>query len=245
MNISRIDFKNYCLRKLGAPVMQINVESQQIEDCIDDALQKFWEFHGDGNIREYFVKTITPEDRSTKSIEVPDWILSVVRVLSLGSVGSSLNLEYVSFVTSVFGNGRIFATDTLTSYTVGMSYLSMINEMFTRAKIIRFNYKYGRIFIDTAWETISDGDSIVFECYRIVDPDDAPKVWNDPWLKAYATALIKRQWGQNMIKYDGFQLPSGITLNGRDMYGDALQDIEKLESDLITTYSLPVDFFMG
>jgi hypothetical protein len=240
---NRQGFAEYCLRQLGAPVIEINVANEQLNDRIDDALQKFWEFHGDGAQKHFLTITLTADDIANRYITVPESVITVVRVLPANNI-SSLNLEYQFFLTEVMNVKRLM-NEGMHGYVITEQYLNTINEFFNREKMIRWNRYSNRLILDTDWSTLKPGDNLVIEAYAIIDPDEYDEVWNDMWLKAYATALIKRQWGQNMIKYDGFQLPSGITLNGRQIFDDANAEIQKLEEDLQNTWQLPLDFMVG
>jgi hypothetical protein len=241
---TRQQFAEYCLRKLGAPVIEINVADEQIDDCIDDALQKFWEFHGDGTQKHFMTITLTAQDIANQYITISDNIITVVRVLPFNSNISSLNLEYQFFLTEIMNVKRL-VNEGMHGYVITEQYLKTLNEFFNREKMIRWNRYSNRLILDTDWSLFKEGDHIIIEAYAVLDPDDYDEVWNDMWLKAYATALIKRQWGQNMIKYEGFQLPSGITLNGRQIYDDANNEIQKLEEDLQNMWQLPPDFMVG
>lgn len=240
----REDLKNYCLRSLGAPVIQINVTPDQIEDKIDDALAVYWEFHHEGSYRDYVTHVLTADNMATKRVPVDPWIYTVLRVLRLGAADSLANLEYTAFMQRL-GQQFIIGGEGLVNYTISMSYLGLLNDFFSPEKIINFNQRRNYVQIESAMNDYKVGDIIVLEVYRLTDPHLFREVWNDFWLQSYTTALIKRQWGQNMLKYDGFQMPSGITLNGRAIYQDALTEIAELEAKLQSQETLPVDFFVG
>lgn len=249
---NRESFKNYCLRALGAPVLQINVSNEQVEDRIDDAFQKFWEFHADGAYLFYYKHVITEEDKTNGFIPLPPFVLSVLRVLPSGTIESSGNLAYQSYMqglaNSTFFSGSSMGGDCrpMTTYTLANSYIGLLQDSFSSSSInLRFNSHFDKIWIDTNWDNYAVGDYFVLECYRFADPADYPKIYNDHWLKRYATSLIKRQWGTNMKKYNGFQLPSGITLDGKAIFDEAESEIAQLHEELYNTYSLPPSFFMG
>lgn len=246
MIASRQDLAEYCLRQLGSPVLQINVASDQVNDRIADAIQKFQEFHGSGSERKFILFTITENDITRKYLEVDEDVLSVLRILPLNSLFSAgSNLQIQSTMTDILDLVRQ-PTGNLSSYVINMQYISMMSDIFNSSKPIRYNKYTNRIDIDTNWITqISVGDVIAAEVYAAIDPEEFIASFNDQWLKAYSTALIKKQWGQNMLKYQGFQLPSGVVLDGRSIYEDAVNEIQQLEDDLYNTYSLPVDFFLG
>jgi hypothetical protein len=246
---TRDDLKQYCLRKLGAPVMQINVTPDQIEDCIDDALDSYWEWHHEGSFLDFVSRPLTQNEIDTKEFSVDPWIYQVLGIMMLGGHYSEYNLQYEAFMQGLgsqfikLGGPQDGAG--LVSYVVTQSYLSMVREFFMPEKRIQFNQNHDKIRIHSRMDDLKAGDYLVLEVYRFSDPNTYRQTWNDWWLKAYTTSLIKRQWGMNMIKYSGFQMPSGITLNGREIYQDALAEIEKLETQLITTESAPPDFFIG
>lgn len=242
-NTCREDLKNYCLRSLGAPVLQINVTPDQIEDRIDDALSTYWEFHHEGSYRDYISRPLSAQDISTRSIPVDPWVYSVLRVVRIGGMESEVNLEYMSLMQNI-GTQVVVWGEGLVNYTVSMSYLSLVNDFFNREKVLSFNQKRNFVQIESEMSGYRVGDIIVLEVYRFCDPNSYRETWDDNWLKQYATALIKKQWGQNMLKYDGFTLPSGITLNGRSIYQDALTDIADLENKLHNQETIPTDFFI-
>jgi hypothetical protein len=240
----REDLKNYCLRSLGAPVIQINVTPDQIEDRIDEALAIYWEFHHEGSYRDYISHVITEQEMVSRTIPVDPWVYSVLRVVRIGGVDSEVNLEYMSLMQTI-GTQVVVWGDGIVNYTVSMSYLSLVNDFFNREKVLSFNQKRNFIQIESEMNGYKAGDIIVFEVYRFCDPNSYRETWNDWWLQSYAAALIKKQWGQNMLKYDGFTLPSGITLNGRAIFQDALTEITDLEAKLQSQWTLPTDFFVG
>lgn len=239
---NRQDFINYCLRQLGAPVIDINVAAEQVDDRVDDALQRFWEFHADGVQRQFIVYIITETDIRLKNIPITDNIISVIRLLPFQSQ-STTGIDYQAFMTDIL-NLQV-ADGGVGGYVIAQSYLQMLNLYFNYEKPISFNRYTNTLRIDADWVNLHVGDPIVMECYAITDPEEHIRTWNDIWLKQYATALIKKQWGSNLIKYEGFQLPSGTTLNGRQFYDDAIAEIEKLETELRDVWELPLDFFTG
>lgn len=240
----REDLKNYALRKLGYPALQINVTPEQIEDRIDDALESYWEWHHEGSYLDFVSRPLTQQEIDTKEFAVDRWVYQVLGVMMLGSAYNDFNLEYVAYMQKL-GSQVIVVGEGMTNYVVTQSYLSMVRDFFSPEKRIQFTQTHDKIRIHSSMSNFSAGDYLVLEVYRFSDPNTYREAWNDWWLKAYATALIKQQWGQNMLKYSGFQLPSGITLNGRDIYQDALAEIEKLDAALISTESTPADFFVG
>lgn len=241
--INRQTLKDYCLRKLGAPVLLINVAPEQIDDRIDEALDKFWEFHGQGSEKKFIATTLTDADIVNQYISLPDSVMTVLRVLPL-NVKFQSNFEYQSFITDIL---KFKQRDErgLGDWTIIQSYMSLLEESFNYEKPISFNQHQNKLKIYTDWNQLNASQIIIAECNVLIDPIEYEEVYNNIWLKSYTTSLIKKQWGQNMIKYDGVQLPSGITLNGRQIYDDAVNEIEILENELQTTWQQPVDFLVG
>lgn len=241
----REDLKNYALRKLGAPVMQINVSPEQIEDRIDDALASYWEWHHEGSYHDFISRQLTQNEIDTREFVIDDWVYQVLGIMMLGNEYSQFNLEYTAYMQNLGNQFVVMNGSGVVSYTVAMSYLSMIRDFFSPEHRVQFNQNHNKIRIHSDLERFQAGDYLVLEVYRFSDPNTYRETWNDWWLKDYTTALIKKQWGQNMLKYSGFTLPSGITLNGREIYQDALADIQALDELLRTTESTPPDFFIG
>ena len=246
----REDLKNYALRKLGAPVLQINVSPDQIEDRIDEALKRFWEFHHEASYIDFVARQLTQPEIDSKTLVLDEWIYQVLGVVMLQNDYSDFNLEYNAFMQNlgtqfmVFGDGYPPGGG-IGSYTVSQSYLSLIRDFFSREKRVQFNQLHNILRIHSKLDPIQAGDYLVLEVYRFTDPDRYRETWDDQWLKDYTSALIKKQWGQNMLKYSGFTLPSGITLNGRDIYQDALTEIQELDQRLTSEETLPIDFMVG
>lgn len=246
---SRQGLIDYCLRKLGDPVIEINVDDDQIEDKVDDALQKYQEYHSDATIRTYIKHQVTATDVSNKYIPISSDIIFVSKVFPVsttyGSSGNLFDIRYQMFLNNM-GDFINFAGDL--SYLYQMEqYLSMIDQQLHGHPQVTFSRHQDRLYIygDFNDGDLKEGDYVVAEIYQIVNPETNTSVYNDMWLKEYTTALIKQQWGMNMIKFEGMQLPGGVTVNGRQMFDDANAEIEKLEEKLRLEFELPVDFFVG
>lgn len=257
---TRAELKQYCLRKLGAPVLEINVDNQQVEDCIDDALQYFNERHFDGAERMYLKHTLTDDEVTrfkTNNIthtasngdtwtergnylQLPDHIIGVERIFGVTSSsirGDLFGIEYQIFLNDLYAFGSI---DILNYYMV-KSYIETLDMVLNTGSLIqyRFTKRNGKLYIDYDPAMLTKNKILIIDCYRALDPTDLTKIWNDFWLKRYTTALIKRQWGQNLIKFNNVQLPGGVSYNGRQLYEDALREIEEIESKMISDYELP------
>lgn len=246
---SRQGLIDYCLRRLGEPVIEINVDSGQIEDKVDDALQKYQEFHSDATIRTYIKHLVTSTDVQNKYIPISSDIIYVSKVFPVsttyGSAGNMFDIRYQMFLNNM-GDFINFAGDL--SYLYQMEqYLSMIDQQLHGHPQVTYSRHQDRLYIygDFNDGDLKEGDYVVAEIYQIVDPESNTSIYNDMFIKDYTTALIKLQWGLNMMKFDGMQLPGGVTVNGRQLFEDATAEIEKLEEKLRLEQELPVDFFVG
>ena len=274
---SKTELKQYCLRQLGAPVLEINVADEQIDDLMDDALQYFQERHFDGVERMYLKHQLTQDevDRGQASneadstntvgivttsatstnisgygttvtnwyensnfLQVPDSVIGIEKVFKFDSSTIStgmFSIKYQLFLNDLYQ----FSSLDLLQYSMVKSYLSDIDRLLTTDKQIRFNQRQDRLYLDIDWGAESVDNVLVLECFRILDPNTFTGVYNDSFLKRYLTALIKRQWGQNLIKFTGVKLPGGIELNGRQIYDDAQVELDKIQEMMSNTYELP------
>ena len=264
---------DYSLRKLGAPVLEINVDDDQIDDLVDDAIQLFQDRHFDGVERMYLKYELTQNDidrgrasetqgvgittttatstsvagygtttntfqESSNFIQIPDAVIGIEKVFKFDTnsiSGGMFSIKYQLFLNDLY---RFNSVDLL-QYSMTKRYLEDIDFLLTTDKQIRFNRRQNRLYLDIDWKQEKAGKFIIIECYRILDPDTFTGVYNDPFLKQYVTALIKRQWGQNLIKFRGVKLPGGLELNGREIYDDAERDIETIKQKMTLEYELP------
>ena len=319
---TRQELIDYCLRRLGFPVIEINVDEDQISDRIDDALQFWYEYHFDGRQKIFIehqitgdtitlssilanqfivgdrltgatsgattvVKSITGAstfstedtkgtfvagetvtgsvsgasaslhsstpytagDMGNKYIPVGDGVLSITRMFNFGGAATNNTRDGQLFdIMYQFRQNDLYnllGAD-MTYYTIVQSHLSTLEQLLVNQRQIRFNRKMNRIHVDTDWDkTFNPGDYVVFEAYSIVDPAEFSEVYDDMFLKKYATALIKRQWGENMKKFGGIQLPGGVTLNGDKIFEEAITEIDQIERDMQLKYELPPTFMVG
>jgi len=270
---------DYSLRKLGAPVLEINVDDDQIDDAVDDAFQFFNERHFDGVERMYLKYKITDEDinrgkaegttgvgivttsvtstniagygtttsnwyETSNFIQVPDSVIGVEKIFRFDSStisGGMFSIKYQLFLNDLYN----FNSVDLLQYAMTKSYLEDIDFLLTTDKQIRFNKRQDRLYLDIDWGAQQKDDFIILDCYRVLDPTNFAGVYNDSFLKRYLTSLIKRQWGQNLLKFKGTKLPGGIELNGREIYDDAERELEDLRSKMTTEYELPPYDFIG
>lgn len=243
---SRQDLTEYALRSLGAPVLEINVDDDQISDRLDEALQYYQEYHSDGVVKTYYKHQVTSTDITNEYINLPEQLLFVKRIMPFADENSSVNMfdaRYQMHLNDIFDLRNAGSVD---NYVQTQQYISTLDMIFNGSEQIRFNRHMNRLFVDTEWGAdIKEGDYIIVEGYQTVDPNDFPDVLNDMWLKRYFIALLKRQWGQNLIKFEGMQLPGGVTINGRQMYEDGIAEIQALEEEIRLNHEMPADFFMG
>jgi hypothetical protein len=244
---TRDELIEYCLRRLGSPVIEINVDEEQLEDRIDDALQFYQEYHSDAVSRVYLKHQVTQDDVNNKYINLNDNILFVTKVFPLSEENSSINMFDTRYQIALNDMYDLGFTGSLVHYEMTQQYMSLLNMKLNGGEEqIRFNRHMNQLNIDIDWENdIQVGEYIIVDCQRIVDPDTYPDVYNDMFLKQYATALIKQQWGANLIKFEGMQLPGGVSLNGRQIFDDAFNELEKVREEMQLKYEMPPDFFVG
>jgi len=253
---NRQQFKDYCLRRLGAPVIQINVDDQQVEDRLDDAIQYWQDYHFDGNQKFYWIHYVTDQDILNQYLDATEArdqdgnnveILGITRIFPLTDSQASINmfdLRYQLRLNELYD----FTSASYINYTLTQQHLRSLEIQFTGEVPIRFVRNMQRLYIDWAWGDngeIAAGQTVISECYGAIDPNLFPNVWNDRWLKEYATQLIKRTWGENMKKFGGIQLPGGVILNGKETFDEAVGEIERLEKDMITNYGGPLEWFLN
>jgi hypothetical protein len=243
---SRDGLIQYCLRRLGHPVIEINVDPDQVEDRIDDALQQYQQFHMDATEHVVVPYQVTDTDMINKFLPVPKDIISVVGFVPLGNDTRGLGMFDIEYQMRLTDWDAFYAGGSIMNYDVMQQHLALLRFEFDVAFSFDFNRHQGKLFIRWNWGAdVLAGDFMIMEGYRILDPDTYPDVYNDFWLKRYATELIRRTWSENLLKYSGTTLPGGITLNGPEMYQRALDSIEKLEQELRDTYELPISFMIG
>ena len=268
---TRQELIDYCLRQLGAPVLEINVADEQIDDLVDDAIQYFNERHFDGVERMYLKYKVSQDDIDRGTAGGTDGVGIVTTTGTSNIVGTATtfnfyeNSNYIQVPDSVIGIEKIFKFDTssisggmfsikyqlflndlyyfnsvdLLTYSMTKSYLEDIDFLLTTDKQIRFNKRQNRLYLDIDWKSQDKDTFFVIDCYRALDPAEFSKVYNDSFLKKYLTSMIKRQWGQNLIKFNGVKLPGGIELNGRQIYEDAQRELEDIKSRMMNEYELP------
>ena len=246
---SRQELIDFCLRRLGEPVIEINVDTDQVEDKVDDAIQKYQEFHSDATIRTYLKYQVTADDVTNGYVPISSNIIFISKVFpfssTYGSSGNLFDIRYQMFLNNM-GDFINFAGDLAYLYQMEQ-YLSMIDLQLHGHPTVKFSRRQNRLYIwgDFEDKDLQAGDYLVAEVFQTIDPETHTSIYNDMFIKDYTTALIKQQWGANLSKFEGMQLPGGVTMNGRQIFEDATADIERLEEKLRTEQELPVDFFVG
>jgi len=279
---NRQEFTDYVLRQLGAPILEVNVADEQVQDLIDDAIQYFNERHFDGVTQVYLKYQVTQEDinrgrarppgapqnqngtvgmastsatasivgtattftyyQNSNYIQIPPSIIGVNKAFQFGGgMGQGMfNVRYQMMLNDFIGlNGWGASGYDLTSYSMTMSYLETVNFILNTHKQIRFNQRTDRLYLDIDWSELQVGEFLVIDCWAANDPNEYSRIWNDSFLKPYVTALVKKQWGQNLIKFQGVKLPGGIEFNGRQIYEDGQADLDKIQEKMMSTYELP------
>ena len=279
---------DYCFRKLGAPVLEINVDDDQVDDLVDDAIQLFNERHFDGVERMYLKYKISQGDidrgigaeiagkqtvngttgigivtttttstsipgygttttnfyENSNFLQIPESIVGVNKIFKFDSSsisGSMFSIKYQLFLNDLY----YFNSVELLQYSMTKTRLEDIDFLLTPEAQIRFNQRQDRLYMDIDWGSQEVGNFLVLDCHRALDPETFNQVYNDYFVKLYLTALIKRQWGQNLIKFRGVKLPGGLELNGREIYDDAERDLERIKEKMMLEYELPPLDFIG
>jgi len=244
---SRTTLIDYCLRSLGAPVIEINVDEDQLDDRIDEALQFYQFYHDDAIEKVYLKHVVTQDDIDNGYIPINDLVTDVVRVLPLRETVSStdmFDIRYQIHLNDIYALGFM---GSLTEYVMAQQWLALLDLVVdSDEKHVNFERHKNRLEIFMDWsEEVEVGDNLVIECYRIIDPETYTDVYNDYFLKRYATALMKKQWGQNLIKFEGMVMPGGVTFNGRQLFDDANEEIKELTEEARLNWEKPVDFMTG
>jgi hypothetical protein len=242
---TKATFKEYCLRKLGKPVIEINVDDDQVDDRIDEALRYWYDYHFDGSEKIYYKHAITDTDVTNKYITLPENIIGAVSIFSMGdpSISSDdlFNIRYQIALNDIYTLTNV----SLVPYYMVMEHLALMTELLVGKQPIRYSRHKDRLHVDMDWNTVAVGSFLLVEAYEVVDPETFTDAYNDRWLQNYATTLIKEQWGSNLTKFTGMSLPGGVQFNGEKIYNDAVDARTKMEQEMISSYSLPVLDMIG
>lgn len=245
---SRDTLIDYCKRRLGDPVLEINVDEDQIEDRIDEAIQYWQEYHSDATFRTYISTQITETDVTNKYIDLDDDVIYIVRLFGVSNTtNTSVNffdIKYQMMLNDI-ANMQNYMGD-LAYYHQLQQYLTLLDMQLNGHPQTTYSRHENRLYIHGEFQSqdIKKDDFIIYEAYKKV-PTSSTRIWDDMWLKAYATALIKEQWGMNLIKFEGMQLPGGIVMNGRQLFDDAQTEKEDLKEKIRLEHEMPTDFFIG
>ena len=268
---TKATLKSYCLRALGFGVIDINVSDDQADDRLDEALQYFAQYHYDGIEKMYLKHLITSDevtrarsDASTTAtdtsdssitatwkegknfIPVPSAVVSVVQVFPFTDTGAGSNMfdiRYQLRLNDLFD----FSSTSVIQYQMTMDNIDLLQHILVGETPIRFNQHQNRLYIDMDWENdiTADVDYLVIECYRKLDPTSYTDIYDDIYLKRYATTLIKKQWGANLSKFGGVTMLGGVTMNGETLYTQAIEEQNKLEEEIQLAFELPINYMIG
>ena len=265
---TRETLKQYALRALGKPVIEINADDDQLEDRLDEALQFYAQYHYDGIRRTYLKYQVTETDKArlqaslgstetaTKNsvsstwyegsnfLVVPETVIGVTNIFPF-SDKANMNLFDVRYQLRL-NDLYDFASTSIINYDMVLRHLDFLDQILVGMKPIRYQQHDNRLYVDMDWTNdLQENEYLIIECYRKLDPDTFPNVYNDLWLKRYVTAQIKRQWGSNLSKFAGVTMIGGVTLNGEKLFTEAQTEIEKLEKEIRDSYEISPTFMMG
>lgn len=240
----RESFKNYCLRELGAPVLEINVDDEQVEDRVDEALEYYADYHFDGTDKMYFKHVVTSDDITNKYITLPDNIIGAINIFDIGSSisqGGIFNIQYQIALNDLY----TLTSQSMVPFFMAMQHVSLLEQLLVGKQRIRYNRLNNKLYIDMDWNKVVPDQFLIIECYSVVDPAECPKIWKDRWLLRYATTIIGIQWATNLTKFKGMQLAGGVQFAADEMLQRYLDERKKLEDEMINSYSLPPAFMEG
>lgn len=242
---SRDEFREFCLRRLGAPLLEINVDEDQVEDCIEMAFSYYYDYHYDATEKVYLARQVTQEDIDNKYLSIEDSVIGITNILPIGnsySTNNLFNLRYQIALNDLFA----FNTGPFAPYYMALQNVALAEELFVGKQGIRFQRHSNKLFVDIAWgEKIVLGEYMLIEAYQKIDPDVYTDIYSDRWLQRYCTALIKKQWGENLKKFEGISMPGGVSFNGQKIWDEATDEIQAMESEMVSSYSLPVTDMLG
>ena len=241
---TKATFKEHCLRRLGKPVIEINVDEDQLDDRVDEALDYYADYHFDGFEHTYYKHQVTDTDKTNGYITLPDNIIGVVDLFDIGDATSTNNLFNVRYQIALNDLYDLSRYE-LVPYYMNFQNIRMIEEILVGKQRLRFNRHLNQLHIDMDWNRFNTGDFLVCKAYRVIDPDTYTDVWKDRWLLRYAACLIKLQWGSNLTKFEGMQLPGGVQFNGAKLYDDAFAERQQLEEEIQSNYVYPPEDMVG
>ena len=239
------ELKDFCLRQLGYPVIQINVDDEQVNDAVELAFEFWNEFHFNGTERTYVKHQITQQNIDNQYVTVNDNLIGAIRVFPVGMNKMAMNMFDLRYQLRLNDLWDLSSTSYV-NYSLTMQHLQTLYLIFTGQQPIRFNRLTNKLYIDWDWENdVNEGEFIVIEGSIVTDRSTYPRVWNDRMLKKLATSYVKKQWGNNMKKFGGMALPGGITMNGQQIFEEAVNEIREIEQEIRNTYEAPPTFLVG
>ena len=241
---NREEFKQYILRKLGSPLIEINIDDTQMEDRVDEALQYYADYHYDGTEAVYYKHQITATDITNKYIALPENIIGAVRIFDIGSsltAGGIFNIQYQIALNDLY----TLTSQSLLPYFMMQQSLSVMQEILVGKQPIRYNRHVNKLYVDRNWDKVEEGQFLVVEAYKVVDPDEFTDVWADRWLMRYATALFGVQWADNLSKYKGMTMPGGVQFDADGLMSKYSKQQDELEHEMLFGYGLPPSDMMG
>jgi hypothetical protein len=241
---NRSQFIENCLRRLGKPVVEINVDDDQVDDRVDEALRYYWDYHFDGSEKIYYKQQITAQDKANRYITMPENIIGVVNIFEIGQALNTNNLFNIRYQIAL-NDLYTLTSVSMVPYYMAIQHIQFLEQMLVGKQPLRYNRHINKLYIDMDWNIVNEGDYVIVEAYEVVDPSVYTDAWSDRWLLRYAACLIKQQWGQNLKKFEGMKMPGGLTFNGQKIYDEATREREELEKEMIYTYSLPATDMIG
>lgn len=245
---SRTTLIDYCLRNLGSPVLEVNVDPDQLEDRVDEAIQYYQNFHSDATLRTFLKHQVTTTDVTNEYITLSASVQNITKMFNVHGSAMSRNFFDIKYQMHLNDMRQMHGfIGELAYYEQMQQYLSTLDMKLNGTPQVQFSRMQNRLYIHGEFQDgdLKAGDYLVAEIYEKINPDTFTNVYNDLWLKEYTTALIKRQWGANLMKFEGMQLPGGVMINGRQLYDDGEGDIARLRESIRLEHEMPTDFFVG
>ena len=241
---SKAELKEYCLRRLGKPVIEINIDDDQMDDRIDEAILFYQDYHFDGTLKTFLKHQVTETDKTNEYITVGNDFIGIINIFDIGDATSTNNLFNVRYQIALNDLYDLSRYD-LVPFFMNFQNIRFIEEMLVGKQPLRYNRHQNRLHIDMDWGKVTADDYIIAEGYQKINPDTYTDVYNDRWLQRYVTCLFKIQWGSNLTKFTGMQLPGGVQFNGEQILQQGLDEKQRLEDEMISSYSLPVHDMTG
>lgn len=240
---SRQELTEYCLRALGAPVININVDETQLDDRISEALELYQEYHFDATYEQWVTHVVIQEDVDQNYLTLPEEYVTVFEVLPVSKQYTRNMFDYRYQVrVNELSSWKPFDQ---VDYFMRMTNYNSVLDMLEAQPSVEFVRKANRLYMTSEVSRMEVGQVVAIKVQTLLDPEEVTKIYNDRWLKRYTTALFKLQWGINTKKFSGVTLLGGVEINGQQMYDEARQEMERLEEELKTTYQEPIGFLFG